>query len=65
MQYFQILIYYGKTQELGELLKEYVKKNPDYINAYKYLYKYQQFYEPKSSLFTLQVRIDLILTLKV
>jgi hypothetical protein len=36
-------------------LKENVEKNKNYINAYKYLYKFQEIYDSNSSVFTLQV----------
>ena len=49
------MIYYNKIQELNELLKEYAEKNKNYVNAHKYLFKFQQYYEPKDSIFTLQV----------
>jgi hypothetical protein len=55
----KIFIFYDQKSELYELFKSYVAKNSNYINAYKYLYQFQKFYDPSEKMPSLQVTFQI------
>jgi len=55
----EIYSYYSNFDELAELLRKYIMKNPEYLNAYKYYFKYLENHDPGNVLNALQKIVEL------